>query len=150
MATERVRVSRAGGNLVGGGGPAGDPGGSPWSVLETVPELFLETPMHLTFIFCEAPTKTTPPPHTCFHFSCRGPEPRPTTPRPGPGPAQAGPGLGRSAPVRQSKNVSCIPNKADYYSKNVSYKPKSLANHNYYYLSLGLLLGLSVRGDGVL
>ena len=60
------------------------------------------------------------PPHTCFHFSCRGPEPRPTRPRPGPGPAQAGPGLGRSAPVRQSKNVSCIPNKADYYSKNVS------------------------------
>ena len=47
-------MSRAGGNLVGGGGPAGDPGGSPWSVLETVPELFLETPMHLTFIFCEA------------------------------------------------------------------------------------------------
>ena len=42
-------MSRAGGNLVGGGGPAGDPGGSPWRVLETVPELFLETPMHLTF-----------------------------------------------------------------------------------------------------
>ena len=84
-------MSRAGGNLVGGGGPAGDPGGSPWSVLETVPELFLETPMHLTFIFCEAPTKTTPPPTRAF-ISPAGAR--------SPGPPDPGLGPGRPRPVR--------------------------------------------------
>ena len=89
-------MSRAGGNLVGGGGPAGDPGGSPWSVLETVPELFLETPMHLTFIFCEAPTKTTPPPHV-LSFLLPGPgAPAHQTPAW----ARAGPGRSGSGPVR--------------------------------------------------